>query len=133
MPRPSKTHHLFLALGLLAMSGLWGACTEKTPCDEGQELRGGYCYPLLPGQFGAPCKTNAECSAPAPYCAIQPGATTGGICSAFGCIEDPNLCPSTWSCMDLSQQYQVQMSICVPGSPVDAGALDTAEGETGSN
>jgi hypothetical protein len=118
-------HGLFLALtGLVA-------CTPSSPCDDDQELRAGYCYaadasvagpakndaaePLEAGAaFGLPCATGADCVAPATYCAIQPGQN-GGFCSAFGCDKDPNVCPATWDCKDLTP-YGLAAHMCIPGS-----------------
>ena len=133
MARTSRNRFLLLALGLVALGGLWGDCTEKTPCSANEEFRSGYCYPLAPGSFGQSCTVGGtECASPAPYCAAQSGDSTG-FCTAFGCDTDPNLCPSTWTCMDLSQQYKVALHICLPGTPLDGGALDTAEGEAGAS
>ncbi|MBN2193100.1 MAG: hypothetical protein JW751_09815 [Polyangiaceae bacterium] len=53
-------------------------------------------------EFGAVCLTDEECGDPAPFCAVQLGATTG-ICTATGCADDASVCPSGWHCLDLSQ------------------------------
>jgi hypothetical protein len=55
--------------------------------------------------FGAPCKDGAnhsDCPCAADYCAVQPGQTTG-YCTKTGCVEDPNICPSGYTCFDLSK------------------------------
>ena len=56
------------------------------------------------GMFGKLCTTagdpSPDCLAPAPYCAIQPGQSTG-YCSVLGCVENPALCPMGWSCFSL--------------------------------
>ncbi len=124
MPSASSTHRMSLAIALLAI-GFWlGACTEKTPCSAGEELRNDYCWPVdaapaaeaavheAGSTFGEPCASSAECLAPTSYCAIQPPATTG-FCSTFGCDQDPSICPSTWACMDLTP-YGLAQHLCVP-------------------
>jgi hypothetical protein len=104
------------------------ACTEDKPCDGDQELRDGFCYPVdagaaaLPADaaaseagaaFGQPCTaTGNECSPPAYYCAVQPGQSAG-FCSAFGCDTDPSVCPSTWTCMDLTPMG-LAAHLCIP-------------------
>ena len=60
--------------------------------------------PTVMGMFGKTCMMagdSAECAAPAPYCAVQPGATTG-YCSVHGCAEDPTLSTSGWSCFRIA-------------------------------
>jgi hypothetical protein len=50
--------------------------------------------------FGRTCLMSgdsAECMAPAPYCAVQPGATMG-YCTTLGCKADMSLCPPGWMC-----------------------------------
>jgi hypothetical protein len=51
--------------------------------------------------FGVTCTSDTDCTAPVGYCAIQPG-TTSGYCTQTGCKTDATICPSTWSCFDLS-------------------------------
>jgi hypothetical protein len=120
-----------IAYGLvLAVTGL-PACAAPFPCDDGQELRRGFCYPadaavsgpakldagepVEPSEaFGQSCTSSSQCISPATYCAIQPGQTSG-FCTAFGCDQDPSLCPATWSCMDLTS-YGLAAHMCVPGS-----------------
>jgi hypothetical protein len=51
--------------------------------------------------FGAPCKLPADCTCEADYCALMPGQATG-YCTKQGCKQDASLCPSGWSCFDLS-------------------------------
>ena len=52
--------------------------------------------------FGAACKSNADCSCAASYCAVQPG-TSEGYCTKTGCNEDASVCPSGYACFDLSR------------------------------
>lgn len=56
------------------------------------------------GAFGTPCLQSGqspECAAPAPYCGIQPGKTTG-YCTALDCKTNPTICPDKWTCFDVS-------------------------------
>jgi len=124
-----------IALAMAAAGALLGACTEKTPCDENQQLRDGYCWPVDaavgPGDaepveagpvseagaiFGAPCATVAECVAPTTYCTPPQGGAPLGFCTALGCDTQPDLCPSTWKCLDLEPEYHFAVHMCVPGS-----------------
>ena len=55
------------------------------------------------GMFGKVCMMagdSAECAAPAPYCAVQPGATMG-YCTAIECKANPTICPASWTCFDI--------------------------------
>lgn len=61
--------------------------------------------------WGAPCKESVDCTCAAAYCALQPGKTEG-YCSKTGCKEDPGICPSDWTCFDVSQFAAGQPSIC---------------------
>lgn len=51
--------------------------------------------------WGATCKTDGDCPCGANYCALMPGQSSG-YCTKTGCKADPSLCPSGWSCFDLS-------------------------------
>jgi len=63
--------------------------------------------------FGAACSTDADCACDAAsYCALMPGQTTG-YCTAKGCKDDPSVCPSGWSCFDLSAFSQDLPAICM--------------------
>jgi hypothetical protein len=106
-----------MVLVLAAAAALLGACKEKTPCDDNQVLRDDYCWAVDGGGAGSPfgqtCAASTDCVAPTTYCAIQPPATTG-FCSALGCDTDPTLCPTRWTCMDLTP-YGLAAHMCVPG------------------
>ena len=52
-------------------------------------------------QLGDTCAVPGDCHCPATYCAVMPGATTG-YCTPTGCDVTPSLCPSPWTCLDLS-------------------------------
>lgn len=56
-----------------------------------------------PAGFGTVCTADAECTTNAPYCALQPSATSG-YCTRQNCtVEDPAAtCPATWTCLDLN-------------------------------
>ncbi|HET8935335.1 MAG TPA: hypothetical protein VFN67_17925 [Polyangiales bacterium] len=66
--------------------------------------------------FGASCtdSTNhSDCPcAPASYCAQMPGQTTG-YCTAKGCKDEPSVCPSGWTCFDLSAFSPDLPAICM--------------------
>lgn len=59
--------------------------------------------------FGIACSADTECTAPVNYCAKMPGATAG-YCSQQGCKADSTICPSAWTCFDLS-------AVGVPNGP----------------
>lgn len=109
-----------------ALAGLAAGCTEDTPCDPGQELVGGMCYPAAdaaapagddasaasaetsaPSAFDRTCATSADCVAPANHCAVPPGK-----CTATGCVTDPTVCPPSWTCLDLTAMGQPD--VCIP-------------------
>ena len=54
--------------------------------------------------WGTTCTTSGanspECAAPASYCGIQPG-TSSGYCTALDCKTNTTLCPSGWTCFDV--------------------------------
>jgi len=62
--------------------------------------------------FGAACRASSECTCAANYCALMPGQPQG-YCSKAGCNADKALCPSEWSCFDLSQFAPGQPAICI--------------------
>ncbi len=75
---------------------------------------GGTCSSDAGTAFGTACSDgtgSTDCSCPAPYCAVQPGQTTG-YCTHTGCKETPAVCPSGWSCLDLSVFQPGLPSIC---------------------
>lgn len=53
-------------------------------------------------QFGDPCMSTTDCHCPTDYCAQMPGAASG-TCTRTGCDVDPAICPSGFTCLDLSQ------------------------------
>lgn len=131
---------LWIPLALLTVLTAAGCAADAT-CDPGQELRGGYCFPVTadagprpdstppgdaggdtcepdagPDTIGRPCTDNidhSECDCSAPYCAINPGMTQG-TCTRTDCIEYPERCPVGYACMDLSIFDPALPSICVP-------------------
>jgi hypothetical protein len=60
--------------------------------------------------FGAPCRDHSECMAPTDYCAESPFGPA--YCTAAGCDEDPNLCPSDWTCFDVGQFAPGEPFVC---------------------
>ena len=86
--------------------------TEPAPAaDAGAPAgEGGAC---APDAFGAACTTDADCACEAAgYCALMPGQTSG-YCTATGCKDDPSVCPSGWSCFDLSAFSPTLPAICM--------------------
>jgi hypothetical protein len=63
------------------------------------------------GAFGKDCTDSKECEAPASYCAMMPGKTTG-YCTVTGCKENPSVCPEGSSCFDVSAFQAGAPSIC---------------------
>jgi hypothetical protein len=61
--------------------------------------------------FGAPCREDAECTCAADYCALMPGQSKG-YCSKTGCDVTPSVCPTDYSCLDLSKFVAGQPAIC---------------------
>ncbi len=65
--------------------------------------------------FGAPCNdtaTHRDCSCAANYCSKSP-FDTQGYCSITGCKENPAVCPTGWSCFDVSLVAPGQPSVCM--------------------
>ena len=130
------THGLLVVHVVIVFGCVVAACTEDTPCDQGQVLRNSYCFAVdaavaptdaaapvddaasgeasAASAFGKDCATTAECVAPTVYCAVQPGQTAG-FCTAFGCDLDATICPSGWGCMDLTP-FGMPQHMCIPGS-----------------
>jgi hypothetical protein len=56
-----------------------------------------------PKGFGDACMDDTGCMPNAPYCAKQPGSTTG-YCTKQGCEVDnaAAVCPANWTCFDLA-------------------------------
>ena len=132
-----------ITYGLLVVAAGLVACAEKTPCDDNQALRNGYCWPV------DAAITSADVSpAPDDVAATESGASldtdttstssafgmsctastecvaptvycavqpgqTKGFCTAFGCDKNPGICPAGWGCMDLSS-YGMAAHICIP-------------------
>ncbi|HET9953572.1 MAG TPA: hypothetical protein VFQ61_03660 [Polyangiaceae bacterium] len=67
--------------------------------------------PMPSDSFGAKCGKPEDCSAPAVYCAVQPGQTEG-YCTASGCKEDASRCPGGWGCFDTSMFQPGGPSFC---------------------
>jgi hypothetical protein len=61
--------------------------------------------------FGATCKADADCTCKASYCALMPGQAQG-TCTVMGCKQDQSLCPTGFSCFDLSMFSPDLPSIC---------------------
>ncbi len=114
------------ALSALA-AWAFDACAPFASCDPDQRLQAGLCLPAggsppsadagtvdgsgppascsgdaaSTGEFGRACTAQADCSCPAPVCAIQPGAKSG-YCTQIACDRSPEVCPAGFRCVDLS-------------------------------
>jgi len=71
----------------------------------------GTTQPCTDATFNKACMSTADCGCDTDFCAASPGQQ--GFCSHTGCLQDPSVCPATWSCMDLSM-YQPGLNICIP-------------------
>jgi hypothetical protein len=90
-----------------AMSGTAGA--PAAPVADSCSLPGGDA-----DGFGAACKdaaASSDCTCKANYCALMPGQTQG-TCTVSGCKQNPSLCPTGFSCFDLSVFSPDLPSIC---------------------
>lgn len=128
---------LVLACLALLTTTIASACIDE-PCDPGQvELRGNCfdvempegdagpqdasadrtCDPDDPySGFGWTCvdgETHSDCPCAASICAIAPGNEMGR-CSQIRCLDDPDVCPSDWDCIDISAFEPEAGSLCLP-------------------
>jgi hypothetical protein len=71
-------------------AGAAGACSETT--------------------FAKECHDDADCVCDSDFCAGYPGQI--GFCTRTGCDADPSVCPSGYSCMDLSSFGAGLPAIC---------------------
>jgi len=62
--------------------------------------------------FGSACFTATDCGCDTGFCAAMPSQQ--GFCTHSGCLQDTSVCPSGWTCMDLSAYGQQGLSICTP-------------------
>ncbi len=69
---------------------------------------GGLC---TASQMGVACWQTEECTCDTDLCAAQPG--TQGFCTRTGCLQDASVCPSGWTCLDLSGMDPTWPAICV--------------------
>lgn len=89
-----------------------GACQPQDACDPGYYADHGACYLIDAGSgsdedsgdddpyagFGDPCTSNDDCNDNAPVCGRPPFQ----VCTQTGCMEEPTLCPPTWTCFDVT-------------------------------
>lgn len=122
--------HLVVAFGFIAT-----ACHDS--CPPGYVLSEHVCLPVTPtnseqdassvepevttdadagtgsscdeSTFGTVCITSTDCGCDTGFCAAYP--EQAGVCTHTGCIEDPTVCPSNWTCMDLPAYH---LSVCTP-------------------
>jgi hypothetical protein len=109
-------------------------CAAGAPCDPDQTfLSTGLCFEtdlltsadagdsgLAPDAavcalFGDPCYDTDYCKCATNLCVLRT-EDAEGICTHTGCLEQPDLCPSDWSCVDLSPYGADLPSICLPPS-----------------
>ena len=62
--------------------------------------------------FDSTCLTATDCGCDTGFCAAMPGQQ--GFCTHSGCLQDTSVCPTGWTCMDLSAYGQQGLSICTP-------------------
>jgi hypothetical protein len=120
-----------LLLGPLLLAALDGCGSDR--CEPGYYLDHNVCYQSAASAgaagetggagapscddpslttFGADCRLATECVCDSDFCAANPG--TVGFCTRTGCDADPSVCPSGYSCMDLSVISPSLPAICVP-------------------
>lgn len=140
---PKDRLKLYGSLALSCALAAWQGCANDATCDPGFEVIDGSCVALAPpppppsgeggaggapddpsvcdetrpatGAFGATCTdgvNHTDCACPAPICAVQPGMTSG-FCTQIHCDADSSICPSGWSCFDLSAIDPSYPSTCV--------------------
>jgi hypothetical protein len=125
---------LTLEAGAVLVAAL-GGCTEKNPCDSTSRYVDRTCRALAsdaavadaaagdapsadrdltgPVNFGATCRDHSECMGAQSACLVQPGQMSG-FCSAVECDKTPGICPTDWSCCDLSKFSPGAPWGCVP-------------------
>jgi hypothetical protein len=85
--------------------------------EDGGAPDGGTCAP-----FGYPCSTTDDCICETNICILrttsdaEEGSDADGVCTHTGCLSDPAICPSGWTCVDLSPYGAGLPSICIPPS-----------------
>lgn len=111
-----------LWLGLITLSAL--ACDPSDPCDPGYYELHGACYPTPEEEpdaggdagpiedddagsdaepppsdphegFGDACEDESDCPE-----ALICGGEMLPYCTQVNCMDDPSICPSTWTCLD---------------------------------
>jgi len=112
-----------IALLAAVAMGIMTACDVSNHCDPGQIYRGYACYAQSPDAavpldtstgaidtesealtcapyegFGEVCTADSQCRCGLDSC----NTYTGNYCSHTGCIQNPSICPPTWTCSDLS-------------------------------
>jgi hypothetical protein len=108
------------------------ACIPEDACDPGYIHDHGFCYkdaglvyPTVDGSsedggespgnpnatFGTPCDSQDDCGGIAPVC----GGPELPICTNINCLDDRELCPSDWQCLDIKKYGQLPGidSVCV--------------------
>jgi len=94
-------------------AGAAGASDSAGAAGSASAAQSGACaLPAADGDgFGASCQSSADCTCKANYCALMPGQPQG-TCTIQNCKTDPAVCPSGYSCFDLSVFGPDLPSIC---------------------
>ena len=125
-------NNLTLALALLPVLG----CDVSTHCDPGQIYAGFACYDVpdagaggadagavsdgalddssntcAPQQgFGASCTTLSQCTCGLDQCNTFMSAN---YCTHTHCLADPSICPTGWTCFDVTAFDPATGSLCM--------------------
>lgn len=114
---------LRLALCLLAIA-FAGCFSESERCDPDQRYSYGLCYQIDAAvtqeagsdasfeHFAEVCTGDTDCVAPTNFCAKYP-SDPSGYCTRTGCLTDMAICPSGWSCLDLTVYAPGLPAICI--------------------
>lgn len=106
-----------IALALCFLAAV-GCDADGLPCDRDQRYSHGLCYDLpvdaaidADPHFGAPCTDSTSCAAPTDFCLPPPGGIA--YCTRSGCLADPTMCPTGWTCVDLSVYQAGLPAVCI--------------------
>ena len=111
-------------LVVLISSALTGCMGDR--CSPGQVLRDRRCMPLsVDGAgpddggadagaegFAAPCSGSDDCTGKADFCVVFPGSPVG-YCTYQDCQQEPDSCPTEYTCVDLSKFLPTLPRACI--------------------
>ncbi len=118
--------------GLLLPLAVGSCIGEGDACDENMVFTDGACVPVvpdggpdpdggnngsdeddnLPTGMGDNCQSDEDCTGEAGYCSFNPQAGSG-YCTLKDCVEEPNDCPGTYSCFDMSIFGPTLPTVCL--------------------